>query len=105
MSDRRASMMATLADIKSKPETPARLKAAANIEAALAAMDNRAAKTPRNDRPARMMTTYDREQAMRIVDDPSRSQAARDEAKSILDGDGNLTEGQARFLGRMGKGK
>lgn len=57
----RASMMATLAEISTKPFTPGREKAKANIRAALARMSDHAARTPRGGPFACAMTIHDRE--------------------------------------------
>ncbi|MCO8146669.1 hypothetical protein NHN26_15745 [Rhodovulum tesquicola] len=47
MSDRRSRILATLADIRSKPSTPGGQAAIARIEAGLAKMDAYAARAPR----------------------------------------------------------
>ena len=95
MSDTRASMLATLADINSKPTTPARQKAAANIAAALAKMDQ-----PKPTRPGRERTFHDRERLMKIADDGKRSDTDRQRAKAILDGGDMLSESDMRFLAK-----
>lgn len=99
MSDRRASMMATLADIRSKPATPGRNAAAARIEAALARMAEYAAKAPEGGYKARELTVYDREFLMKVAEDCGRSPAERDRANSILAGSA-LTTGDAEFIRR-----
>lgn len=97
----RASMMATLADIRSKPPTPARRAAMTNIEAALARQADHALRAPRGGGRQRIMTTYDRERLMGMVDDPTRTQGERDRAADILEGNGDITKGDARFLDRV----
>lgn len=105
MSDRRASMMATLADIRSKPSTPGRAAAAARIEAGLARMSEFAANAPRGGRKARDITMYDREFLMKVAGDNGRSQEERDRANAILGGS-ELTSGDAEFIRRAeGKGE
>lgn len=96
----RASMMATLADIRSKPSTPPRREAIVNIEAGLARMAEYANRAPRGGGRQRAMTTRDHEQLMGIADDQSRTQEERDRAVSILDGNGDITKGDALFLDR-----
>jgi len=86
-------MMATLADINSKPSTPARQNAAANITAALAKMDQ-----PKPARPRWELTFHDRERLMKIADDGKRSDTDRQRAKVILDGGHTLSESDTRFL-------
>lgn len=100
MNDRRASMMATLADILSKPSTPNRVAAAARIRDGLARMSEFAAQAPRGGGRARTMTFHDREHLMRIADDQGRSGKERDRAKAILDGNGDLSKGDVQFLDR-----
>lgn len=105
MSNRRASMMATLADIRSKPSTPGRAAAASRIEAGLARMSEFAAAAPRDGRKARDITVYDREFLMKVAEDSDRSQEERNRANSILDGS-ELTTGDAEFIHRAeGKGE
>lgn len=96
----RANMIATLADIRSKKQTPGRARAAANIEAALARMDAYASKAPNGGGHVRAMTVYDREKLMLIVEDGSRSIEVRDRAKRLLDASGNLSQGDLRFISR-----
>ena len=100
MSSTRASMQQALADILSKPSTPGRAAAIANISAALERMSEFAAKAPRGGGRARAMTIHDREVLMLIADDRSRSQAERDRAAEILDAGGELSRGDVEFLDR-----
>jgi len=99
VSDRRTSMMATLADIRSKPATPGRIAAAARIEAGLARMAEYAANVLQGGYKARELTVYDREFLMKVAEDESRSQAERDRANRILIGSA-LTTGDAEFIRR-----
>jgi hypothetical protein len=94
-------MMTTLADIRSKPSTPARQAAITNLETGLARMAEHALRTPRGGGRQRTMTIHDRERLMGMVDDPNRTQGERDRAMSILDGNGDITKGDARFLDRV----
>ncbi|SHF44166.1 hypothetical protein SAMN05444279_1463 [Ruegeria intermedia] len=91
-------MLATLRDIQSKPSTPGRERAAANIQAALARMDAYAANQKSGGGFARAITFHDRETLKLLVDDPSRCTEVRDRAKRLLDGNGELTRGDVRFL-------
>ena len=100
MSQIRASMISNLADIRSKPATPGRQRAIANIESAMSRMSDFAAQAPRGGGRHRTITFHDREKLMKITDDPIRSQKERDRALSILEGNGDLTNGDAEFLDR-----
>lgn len=100
MTDRRASMMATLADIRSKPSTSNRVAAAANIERGIANIAEAIARIPRGGEKVRNMTFHDKECLMHIADDPSRSDAERDRAQYILNGNGDITKFDALFLNR-----
>lgn len=100
MPDTRASMMATLAEIRSKPSTPGRVAAIGRIEGALARMSEFAANAPRGGARARTMTIHDRENLMRIADDHSRSEKERQRAKDILKGNGDISVGDAQFIDR-----
>lgn len=97
----RASMVATLADIRSKPSTPARRAAITTIETGLARQADYALRAPRGGGRQRTMTVHDRERLMGMVDDPNRTQGERDRAMSILDGNGDITKGDAQFLDRV----
>lgn len=100
MTDRRASMMVTLADIRSKPSTPNRAAAAANLEQAIANISESIARIPRDGEKVRSMTFHDKECLMHIADDPTRSDAERERAQHILDGNGDITKFDALFLDR-----
>lgn len=97
----RASMLATLADIRSKPSTARRQASIARIEAGLARMAEYALRAPRGGGRQRTMTIHDRERLMAIADDGNRTEGERDRALSILDGNGDITKGDARFLDRV----
>lgn len=100
MPDTRASMMATLAEIRSKPSTPGRVAAIGRIQDGLAKMSDYAASAPKGGGRARTMTFYDREQLMGIADDRSRSEKERLRAKDILKGNGDISVGDALFIDR-----
>ena len=103
MSNERASMQARLASINAVAnQTPAQPRAAANISAALAKMDAYEAGKAARNKPARLMTIYDREVLMKLASDGSRHQSARDRANRILDGGARLSEGDADFINRSG---
>jgi hypothetical protein len=109
MSDKRASMVATLNDIRSKPSTPRRDAAAARLEEGIAKIDayeaKKAAYAARNGsggKRARYITPYDRLELNKIVDDRKTSPDNRDRAKKILDGH-SLTEKDVEFLRRLKK--
>ena len=100
MSNERASMQARLASINAVANpTPAQSRAAANISAALAKMDAYEAGKAARNKPARLMTIYDREVLMKLASD---GQSARDRANRILDGGARLSEGDADFINRSG---
>lgn len=104
MTDRRADMMRTLADIRSKPDTPGRRAAAARIEAGLAKMDAYAARAQRGSSP-RAVSPIDREELMKLADSPSASFQTRQRARRILDGS-DMSGADASFLDRaMGREK
>ncbi|MBJ3764612.1 hypothetical protein ILP92_17910 [Maribius pontilimi] len=96
----RASVLATLTEIRAKPFTPGREKAKAKMQAALARMSAHAARASKGGPVTRAMTTHDRESLMTIADDATRSDGERDRAKAILDGDGDLRHGDVEFLKR-----
>lgn len=93
-------MMATLNEICSKPSTPGREKAKANIISALARMSDYAASAPKGGPVIRLMTIYDRENLLTIADDASRGEEERNRACAILEGDGLLRSGDLEFLER-----
>jgi hypothetical protein len=93
-------MMATLADIRSKPSTPNRVAAAANIERGIANIAEAIARIPRGGERVRNMTFHDKECLMLIADDSSRPEAERDRAKYILAGNGDITRFDALFIDR-----
>ncbi|MCA0044656.1 hypothetical protein [Celeribacter litoreus] len=95
---KRVDMVATLNDIISKPMTQGRARAAGNIRAALQRMDEYAARNKPGGKHARTMTIYDREVLMSVIDDPSRTDEVRDRAKYLVNGSGDLSEGDTRFL-------
>lgn len=100
MPDTRASMLATLAEIRSKPSTPGRVAAIGRIQDGLAKMSDYAANTPKGGGRARAMKFHDRERLMGIADDSSRSEKERQRAKDILKGNGDISVGDAQFIDR-----
>lgn len=122
MTPREAEMRKTLADIMSKPSTPGRKKAAANISAALAkefpsrkrkeaspepSADrvNGSAKSPprkrSEERKAKELTFYDKERLKTLADGHKYGDKVRDWARRVLDGGESMTERDAEFLKRL----
>ena len=95
-----ASMATTYAEIAAKPPTPARASAMENLKRGMTAISEHAARVAKGGPKVRAMTMYDRERLMGIVDDGHQCDDARDRAKTILDGGGELSRNDIEFLDR-----
>ncbi|MEE4248393.1 MAG: hypothetical protein V2I33_23660 [Kangiellaceae bacterium] len=99
--DREADMRAMLESLKAGPQTRKVQRAIRNIENALARPRPPRREPPRRQQPnahRQDVVTYDREKLMLLADSPRHNENIRLWARNILDGNGTMTEADARFL-------